>query len=372
MSPARPTVGVDLRALVRRPSGIGWYTLALLTRLARRGAARYLGLSHRPTVADDRLREAGVALECETAPLGSWWQQLVTPPRLAAGDVDLFWSPLSVLPALLPVPGVVTVHDLTPLLFPESHSLKVRLSMAPLLRRTVRTAARVVADSRATAGDLAARYPACRGRLTVIYPGVDPEFRPAPAAEIAAVRTELGLPEGYLLSTATLEPRKNLGRLLDAWEELAAGDAGFPPLVLCGGYGWRSRRLLERIRGLEGRGLAWLGHLPRERLVRVFQGALAFVYPSLYEGFGLPVAEAMACGLPTLASNRSSLPEVLGDAGILFDPEDRRELSVALRRVVSDAALRAELGERARERSRRFDWDDSARRMEEVFAAVLG
>ncbi|MGB6641322.1 MAG: hypothetical protein WBG67_11145, partial [Thermoanaerobaculia bacterium] len=125
-SPSLPTVGVDLRALVGSPSGVGFMTLALLQRLAARGRARYLGIAHRPTVADKELAEAGIELEHQAAPYGVLWQQLRLPHRLRRGDVDLFWSPLMTLPTRMPIPAVVTIHDLTPLLFPETHRLKVR------------------------------------------------------------------------------------------------------------------------------------------------------------------------------------------------------------------------------------------------------
>lgn len=371
MRPPAAAVGVDLRALVGTPTGIGWLTLELLERLARRRRYRYVGLSHKETAADRSLEGAGVTLERQAAPLGVWWQQLVVPPRLAAGDLDLFWSPLGVLPWILPIPAVVTVHDLTPLLMPRAHTRKVRWSVAPFLRRTVHTARRVVVDSRSTARDLEARYPACRRRLRVVYPGVDEAFRPASPQEVAAIRAELGCPDGYLLFAGTLEPRKNVALLLDVWQELSS-EPGTPPLVLCGGPGWSSAGLAQRIESLRGRGVLHLGYQPRERLIRIFQGARLFVYPSLYEGFGLPVAEAMACGLPIVTSDRSSLPEVVGDAGVRVDPERPDALAAALRRLLAEPSLAEELGLQARRRSRRFDWEVTAQQMEEVFSEALG
>ncbi len=375
MSPAattaRPAVGVDLRALVGTPSGIGVFTRALLLRLAERGGYRIVGLSHRPATGGGELEAAGVALETRAAPLGVLWQQLRLPARLAAGDLDLFWSPLFTLPLRLPVPAVVTVHDLTPVLYPETHRFKVLASILPFLRRSVETARVVVADSEATARDLRGQFPQCADRLRVVYPGVDDDFAPGGAEEVAATREELGCPRGYVLYAGTIEPRKNLGLLLDAWEAARLDDATFPPLVLAGGYGWRSRPLVRRIERLRGLGLLALGRVERGRLVRLFQAARVFAYPSLYEGFGLPPAEAMACGVPTVASNRASLPEVVGEAGLLVDADDPGGLADALRRVIGDPALAAELGARGRERARRFRWTRAAREMEEVFALAL-
>lgn len=367
-----PTMGVDLRALVGTPSGVGLMTLALLQRLAARGRAHYLGLAHRPTVADSELADAGIALEHQPAPFGVLWQQLRLPSRLRRGDVDLFWSPLMTLPSRMPLPGVVTIHDLTPLLFPETHRLKVRLSVLPFLRSTLQQARRIAVDSEATARDLRTHFPASTEKLRVVHPGVDPEFQPAPRDEIERTREELGCPEGYLLYAGTLEPRKNLELLLDAWEALRASDADAPPLVLVGPYGWRSRRLLGRIERLAPSGLSYLGRLPRDRQVEVVQAASIFVYPSLYEGFGLPPAEAMACGLPVIVSNRSSLPEVVGEAGLQIDPESAGDLASAIRCLLDQPTLARELGEKARARSRRFDWELSAQQMEEVLFEALG
>lgn len=371
-TPSLPTIGVDLRALVGSPSGVGFMTLALLGRLAARGRARYLGVAHRPTVADSELAAAGIALEHHPAPYGVLWQQLRLPRRLRRGDVDLFWSPLMTLPARMPLPAVVTIHDLTPLLFPQAHRLKVRLSVLPFLRSTLEQARRIAVDSEATARDLGTHFPASGEKLRVVHPGIDPEFHPAPPADIERTRLELGCPEGYLLYAGTLEPRKNLDLLLDAWEDLRASSPDTPPLVLVGPYGWHSRRLLDRIERLAPRGLHYLGRLPRERQVEVVQAASIFVYPSLYEGFGLPPAEAMACALPVIVSDRSSLPEVVGEAGLQVDPDSAGDLASAIRRLLQEPTLARDLGNKARERSQRFDWEVSAREMEEVLFEALG
>ncbi|HEV3073661.1 MAG TPA: glycosyltransferase family 1 protein, partial [Thermoanaerobaculia bacterium] len=321
---------------------------------------------------------------------GVVWQQLLLPRRLRRGDVDLLWSPLLTLPLDCPVPAVATVHDLTVLLMPEAHRAKVRFSLLPFLAASFRRARRLVTLSRATADDIAFHYPGSAAKVRVVYPGVDEEFRPGTADEIAATRAALGAPRGYLLYAGTLEPRKNVGALLDAWEALAADDPGFPPLVLAGPYGWGSRALAARIAGLaarsgDGTGLAAtppsaapggrllaLGHLDRARLVRVFQAASLFVYPSLYEGFGLPPAEALACGVPAVALDTSSLPEVIGEAGVLVAPGDTAALAAALGRLVSEPGLAAELAGRAAAQAGRFRWQRAAAEMEDVFREALG
>ncbi len=367
----RPTVAVDLRALVGTPTGIGTFTEALLRRLLADGGVSWIGLSHRPAGAAGHLADLGLALEHQAAPLGVLWQQLRLPRRLARGDIDLFWSPLSVLPLRLPVPGVVTVHDLTPLLLPEMHHWKTRWSFRPFLRATLSRARRVVADSESTANDLRRFEPGCARRLEVVHPGVDEHFRPADAESVARVRAELGCPDGYVLYAGTLEPRKNLSTLLDAWSSLGRDALGGLPLLLIGPYGWGSRDLLDRIGSLRERNVRYLGWLERHRMIQVLQAARVFVYPSLYEGFGLPVLEAMACGVPVVTTNVSSLNEVAGDAALRVNPTDATAWAEAVRSLVEGAGLASQLAVDGRDRSLGFTWEAAAARMATIFDAVL-
>jgi glycosyltransferase involved in cell wall biosynthesis len=371
MPEASSTIAVDLRALVPEATGIGVYTRSLLLELAGRGGMRYLGLAHKPPRGAEELAAAGIALEHQSALLGVVWQQVVLPRRLGRGDADLLWSPLITLPLRCPVPAVATVHDLTTVLLPESHRLKVRLSILPFLRPSLEQARRLVTISKATADDIAFHFPQCAAKVRVVYPGIDPEFQPGDPEAIADTRRELGAPQGYLLYAGTLEPRKNVGAVLDAWASLRQADPATPPLVLAGPYGWGSRGLVRRIEELRPLGLQPLGRVERGRLVRLFQAARIFVYPSFYEGFGFPPAEALACGVPAVVSNRSSLPEVVGRAGLQVEPGDLQELAVALRRILESRDLEAELRGRALEQAGRFRWDRAAEEMEEVFREAL-
>jgi glycosyltransferase involved in cell wall biosynthesis len=361
---------------VRAPTGIGVHTLELVERLARAGEFRLVGMAHRPLAPEaepERLRAAGVELEAHRAPLGVVWQQLVLPRRLAAGDVDLLWSPLLTLPRGLPVPGVVTLHDLAVLLWPETLPWKVRWSLTPFLGRTVEDARRIVAVSAATARDLAAAFPDAAAKTEVIWNGVGEGWRPGSADEVVATRARLGAPRGFLLYAGTLEPRKNLDVLLDAWSLLRREEPETtPPLLVAGPEGWKHHALLRRLEALEPLGARRLGRLPPAELREVVRAATAFVYPSLYEGFGLPVAEAMASGVPVVVADASSLPEVAGDAGLRFDADDASALVAALHRLLGEPELAAELGRRGVERARRFSWDDAAARLAEVFRAALG
>ncbi|HSM14166.1 MAG TPA: glycosyltransferase family 1 protein [Thermoanaerobaculia bacterium] len=357
---------------MRAPTGIGVHTLEIAERLARRGDLELVGLAHRRPAAAERLESAGVRIEVQPAPLGVVWQQLALPRRLAAGDLDLLWSPLQTLPRRLPVPAIVTLHDLAALLWPETLSWKIRWSQVPFLAHSLERAARVVAVSHATARDLAAAFPAAAARTVVIWNGVGPAWRPGDADAVAATRERLGAPGGYFLSVGTLEPRKNLDLLLDAWEILRTEEPELElPLLLGGPEGWKHAELKARIAALAPAGVRHLGRLADAELRAVVQAATAFVYPSLYEGFGLPVAEAMACGVPVVVTASSSLPEVAGDAGLVVEPERPDELAHALLRLVREPGLAAELGGRGRERARRFSWDEAAERFAGLIHEVL-
>jgi glycosyltransferase involved in cell wall biosynthesis len=358
--------------VVGEPTGIGVHTLELAERLARRGEFDLVGLAHREPRAAARLRAAGIEVEWQSAPLGVVWQQTRLPRRLAAGDVDLFWSPLQTLPLRPPVPAVATIHDLAVMLYPETLPARVRWSQLPFLGATVERAAKLVAVSHSTARDLVAAFPAAAGKVEVIWNGVDAAWCPATPDEVAATRARLDAADGYFLYAGTLEPRKNLDLLLDAWLALRAEhpDAA-RPLLLAGPAGWKHAALERRLAALAPEGVRRLGRLPLDELRAVVRAATAFVYPSLYEGFGLPVAEAMAAGVPVVVSDRSSLPEVAGEAGLAVDADDAEGLADALAKLVREPELAAELGRRGVARARRFGWDDAADRLAAVFRAAL-
>lgn len=367
----RPRLAVDLRALVPAPTGIGVYTVELVRRLAAGGRFEVVGMAHAPVRDGGALAGAGARLEVQRAPLGLLWQQWRLPRRLRRGDVDLLWSPVLTLPWRLPVPGVVTVHDLTTLHFPRAHRLKVRLSVRPFLRRTLSQARRVVTLSEAAAADLRRHFPGCADRLRVVPPGVDDAFRPASPDEAEAIRREVGCADGYLLYAGTVEPRKDVAALVTAWEGLRRADPSTPPLVVAGPYGWKSRRLERRLAGLAPLGLVRTGRVERRRLVRLFQGATAFVFPSLYEGFGLPVAEAMACAVPVVVSDTASLQELVGEAGVVSPAGDAGALAEALRSLLASPERAGELARAGRERIAPYTWERAAAGIEEVFEEAL-
>jgi alpha-1,3-rhamnosyl/mannosyltransferase len=242
--------------------------------------------------------------------------------------------------------------------------------MVPALEPAVTRASHIITPSRSTRDDVLKLLPVDPERVSVVPEGVDPIFAPRPANEVAARLAPLGLRAGeYLLYVGTIEPRKNLLRLLQALD-LAGATTG--PLVLAGGHGWNNAAIRTAVERLARTGrVRSLGYVPDELRPVLLTGARAFVYPSLYEGFGLPPLEAMACGTPVLTSNVSSLPEVVGDAALFVNPDDVDALATGLARLWRDETLRADLRARGLAQARQFSWERTARATLDVYRAVL-
>jgi len=295
---------------------------------------------------------------------------------MLADPPDLLFVPSHVLPLLHPHRSVVTVHDLGFLYHPEAHTLSQNLYLRWSTRHNARAATRILADSQATRRDLVRYYPIPDSKIAVVYPGRDETLAPVTdPALLSDVRARYGLAGPFLLYVGTLHPRKNLVRLVQAFGSLlrSSTDGARSPmaelqLVLAGQKGWLYDDILDQVRrlGLSDR-VVLTGYVPDDDLPALLSGALAFVFPSLYEGFGLPLLEAMACGTPIICSNAASLPEVAGDAALLVDPTDTDALAEALARLVADEGLRRELVDRGFRQMRRFSW----RRCAEETLAIL-
>ena len=265
---------------------------------------------------------------------------------------------------------VLTIHDITILLFPEWHPADRLAMMGPALAPAAARADRIVVPSHHTRNDVLERLSVAPERVVVVPGGIDPIFRPQPESEVATRLAPLGLrPREYLLFLGTIEPRKNLTRLLQAMES-AGPEVGV--LVLAGGRGWNNAPIRDAMTRLARAGrIRDLGYVDDDLRRPLLSGARGFVYPSLYEGFGLPPLEAMACGTPVLTSSVSALPEVMGDAALYVDPTDVAALAEALTRIWRDETLRAELRTRGLARATTFSWDRTARLTLDVYRAVL-
>jgi glycosyltransferase involved in cell wall biosynthesis len=281
---------------------------------------------------------------------------------------DLLFVPAHVIPFIHPR-SVVTVHDLGYIYYPQAHRAFDRLYLDLSTRFNVKVASQIIADSEATENDLVQKYRVAEERITVVYPGCNLE----PVIDGTGwerVKERYRLPDRYILHLGTLHPRKNILRLLEAFQRLAR-DYPELHLVLAGKKGWLYKEILSKAEGL-GERVHFPGYIASEDLPFLIRKARLFILPSLYEGFGFPILEAMAAGTPVVCSNASALPEVAGDAALLFDPYDVEAMRETTRKVLEDEALRAELVERGLERAKAFSWERCARQTLSVLEKVAG
>ncbi|MCS7284049.1 MAG: glycosyltransferase family 1 protein [Anaerolineae bacterium] len=287
------------------------------------------------------------------------WEQFAQPLLLREVNADLVHGPVYVVPLGTSIPAVVTVHDLSFLRFPRFFRPANRLYLRLFTYLSVHRARRVLAVSAYTARETEQLLGVRREKIRVVYHGVDPVFRPLRPHEVAAFRARHGLPDRFVLYVGTLEPRKNLVRLVQAVARLSEADRPF--LVLAGARGWYDEEIFATVERLNLKDrVLFPGYIPNEQLPLWYNAAQAFAYPSLYEGFGMPVLEALACGTPVLTSTASALPEAAGDGALLVDPTDVGAIADGLHRLLTDEALREELRERGLAHAARFSWARTA------------
>jgi glycosyltransferase involved in cell wall biosynthesis len=286
-------------------------------------------------------------------------------------DAALFHATEHLLPYLSHIPTVLTVHDLVFERYPQYHKTWNHLYLKSAMPLFCQRATAIVAISEATKSDLCACYHVDPGKITVIPEAADPRFSPRPPELIQAVRRRYGLPAHYILSVGTIEPRKNLARLVDACGPILQ-DGLVDGLVLVGGKGWLYEGFFRHLQELPWQSKIILpGFVADEDLPALYAGALATVQPSLWEGFGLPVLEAMACGSPVCASEVSSLPEVGGDAVRYFDPTQAEQITSVLVEVLRDASLRQEMRQRGLSRAAAFSWRRTAEQTVALYERIL-
>lgn len=359
-----------------RNAGVGRYIYYLVRALAERDdGTRYTVFCHQTPPFGDPTRRGHVRFVASrfdtTEPRRRIVYEQAVLPLLAPGRIDLLHAPVNVVPLLSTVPSVVTIHDLTSLVVPDRFLPAKRRYLQTFTRLSVRVARHVIADSEHTRQDVIRLLDVPPERVTTVPLGVVEHFRPPTPAALEEFRARHDLPQRYLLYLGTLEPRKNLVTLLRAYARLRRAGLEWP-LVLAGGKGWLYEDIFRAVDdlGLSGR-VRFPGYVSYDEQPLWYGGATVFVYPSTYEGFGLPVLEAMACGAPVVTSTASSLPEAAGDAGVLVDCRDEAVLAAAIERVAGDAGLRADLQRRGVVRAAQFRWSRTAAETVRVYARAL-
>ena len=366
-------IALDARLAYYQRGGIGQYILHLIkefARIAPGGDFIILRSRKEPGPLAPGLRDAPL-----WTPPHNRFEQIALPMELARLGIDLLHSPDFIPPFRGRFRRLITVHDLTFLYYPHFLTDASRRYYNDQIERAVRSADHISADSTHTKDDLIRRLNVPPDKVTVVLLAHDPAYRPLDALACASILARHGLEPDYILFTGTLEPRKNVAGLLIAYRALCdrqpSGFSRTPQLVLAGRRGWLYDEIFERIAalGLEDR-VRFVENAPNADLVALYNAARLFVLPSFYEGFGLTVLEAMACGTPVVCSERGSLPEVAGDAALLINPDDLDGLASAMERALEDESLRAQMRSKGLAQAARFSWEKTAQETLSLYRAL--
>ncbi|MBI5118077.1 glycosyltransferase family 4 protein [Candidatus Poribacteria bacterium] len=374
-------IGIDATAVTNR-SGTGYYTQKLVEFLGRADSeneyflfcpAEYSGYLEQPRMFDyPNFRTIKV---CGRGQLSqAAWKQFNLPGQIRHFGIDIFHFPAFIASLRADIPSVVTVHDLCFALFPETFSPVRRPYYKCIIPRSVRRCNSVIADSDSTREDILEHLRLGDGRVRTVHLGVDPLrfYHVTHEKELARVRQKYSLPAQFILYLGTLEPRKNIPRLIRAFA-YGVASKGLPHhLVIAGRKGWLFNEIFREVRALDLSNLIHFpGHIHLSDLAALHSMARAFAYPSLYEGFGLPCLEAMSCATPVITSDRSSLPEVVGDCALLVDPTSVESIAGALRRICTDEECHKELSARGPRRASRFSWLTTAKKTLDIYLRTL-
>lgn len=366
-------VAFDATALeVPHPAGVGRYTAQLLSGLLAHRACPPLALvAARPL--PDSVTRGTLGQQGRRFPNRSIWMQGVLPNTLRRLRPRVCHFTNSVAPVLTSTPYIVTVHDMALFLFAHTQSTRQLLAARAIVPRVARRARAVVTVSESARRDILDVLKLPPEQVHVVYSAAGSEFRPlAERGELDRVKAKYRLAAPFVLHVGTIEPRKNLLRLLDAFVQLRASHPDLQ-LILAGQLGWKYRPVLDRIeRRRLGSSIRRLDYVDAADLPALYNLALVVALPSLYEGFGLPILEGMASGTPVVTSNRSAMAEISGDAAILVDPERADDLADGLRRVIEDEEVRATLRAKGLHRAAEFSWHRTADQMIRLYDAVRG
>ncbi|MBN1295878.1 glycosyltransferase family 4 protein [bacterium] len=372
-------VAVDARRVMSGMSGLGTYTEQVVRGLVSLpGTDRVqwviYALASNASAWRDLEGQAEiipVAWPVEDHVRGDYWKHVALPMDLTRRTIDVFHEPAYQIPMRRSTARyVVTVHDLSPFHYPETNTWKYNAYWKWMTRRAVERSDRVIAVSEYVRGELEDMFPMCRGRVDVTLEAAAAVFSPGETDPTVLARWGINGP--YFLTTARYEPRKNLARVLDAFRLFRQSVPGEWYLVAAGGFGWKNEHVIRQTATMDAvRNVVFPGHISRHELVHLMRGAYAVVVPSVYEGFGLPVLEAMACGAPVMCSRRAALPEIAGDAAVYFDPLRVESIAEACVRMATQESERRQWMLRSLERSAQFSWRVTAERTLEVYCRAM-
>jgi len=375
-----PTIAIDYTPAYEQSAGIGRYVRELVSALSAHDQETSYRLFVAGAVRQSLPTAPGSNLEWKTTRLSPRWLariwnrlHLPLPVEAFTGQVDLFHATDFVLPPTLrQTRTILQVHDLSFVRVPEAAPPRLKAYLDRVVPASINRADYVLADSQATKNDLIELYDVPSQKVAVLYGGVDPNFSPASDKDILAVRHKYHLNNfRFIFSVGTVQPRKNYGRLIEALAQLRGRHLDVH-LVIAGGRGWLEDPIYRTIEAVHMQEYVhFIGFADDADLPALYSAAVCFAFPSLYEGFGFPVLEAMACGTPVLTSTLSSLPEVAGDAALMVDPYSTEAIASALERLIVDSDLREQLVRRGFEQAQRFTWSASAETLRRIYYSLL-
>ena len=360
-------VGIDAsRAVSRAPTGTETYSRELIRALLAHDQANSYRLYARENVSDEFFLSAP-NVEFRAIPFPRFWTHVRLSLEMLTRPPDWLFVPAHVLPLVHPRRSIVTVHDLGQLHFPEAYPVRQRMYHNWSAQWNARAASHILADSEATRNDLVKFYHVASEKITVVYPAYDASLdRSVDEGQVESVSARFRIGRDYILALGTIHPRKNYARLIEAFGRLTNRDL---QLIIVGKRGWLYDSILARSQDADVQGrVRFLDYVPSTEMPALMTGARLLAFPSLHEGFGLPILEAQACGTPVVCSMTSAMPEVAGDAALFVDPFDSDAIAGAMERLLSDEALRGKLIEHGFENVKRFSWEESARQV----LSVLG
>ena len=362
-------IGVDARPLSYQLTGIGYFLKYLLDEIQKidQQNTYYLISNTRLEYELSNQRWHKVEGKLRGKLLSSVWMQTNVPIIAHRLKIDLYWGSRHQLVLLLPskVKTILSIYDIVHRLYPNTMALPNLIIERLLMRLSVMKASRIVTLSKSTASDLQTYFKTDSKKLSTIYPGVPT----LPAEGSMGGRNQL--PNRYFLFVGTLEPRKNLFKIIKAFEAIEP-QKNDVYLVVVGAKGWRDRKLLGALQSSEtGKRILWHGYVDRTELRPIYEQAECLLLPSLYEGFGFPILEAMACGTPVITSARASMPEVAGEAAILVNPDNVDQIAAAMRKILAEHDLKRVLIEKGYAQLKRFSWASCAGEIIQIFEGVM-
>lgn len=372
-------IGIDVTAAITQGGGIGRYTrelVAALTAVDPDNAYHFFAAKNPTASPVPHPIPQAQNVQMHTAPVDERWLyrlwyrlRLPLPVQWFTGGLDLFHSPDFVLPPVHGrIPTLLTVHDLSFVHYPETFPERLVTYLNQVVPWSIHRATHVLADSQATKDDLTAVWQVPADKVTVLYSGVHERFQPvADAQKRTAVRQQYGLGSApYILAVGTVQPRKNYQMLIRAFQPVAQTHPH--NLIITGGKGWLFTEMMAEVgrQGLDGR-VHFAGFVADADLPTLYSEADLFVFPSLYEGFGLPLLEAMGCGVPVITANTSSLPEVAGQAAVLLSPHEEAAWTAAMKQLLADPPERTRLTAAGFRQARQFTWQQSAHQLLDLY-----